>query len=156
MSFLEITIDLMRTEDLDQVLQIEKNSFSSPWSFTAFESELSDNQNFTCYLVAKIGDQVLGYLGTWFIVDEVHITNIAVKPTFRRQGVGQLLLRYLFRIAKLKKMSAITLEVRLTNLPAQELYNKLGFKSVGIRPKYYQDNHEDALIMWKILKERAE
>ena len=153
---MQITIDLMTREDLDQVLEIEKNSFSSPWSLNAFEIELSDNHNYTFYLVARAGNQVLGYLGSWFIVDEVHITNIAVKSTVRRQGIGQLLLRYLFQVAKAQKMSAITLEVRPTNRAAQELYKKLGFISVGIRPKYYQDNHEDALIMWKVLEEQAD
>lgn len=153
---MQITIDLMKREDLDQVLEIEKDSFSSPWSLNAFQMELSDNHRYTHYLVARAGDQVLGYLGTWFIVDEVHITNIAVRPNVRRQGVGQLLLQYLFQIAKSCKMSAITLEVRPTNRPAQELYKKLGFRSVGIRPKYYQDNHEDAVIMWKTLEEQAD
>ncbi len=148
---MEITIDLMQNEDIEQVMEIEEASFSNPWSKNAFESELDGNNRYAYYLVARADEGIVGYLGTWFIVDEAHITNIAVKPSARRMGIGKLLINSLFEQAKLRKVMGVTLEVRVTNLPAQNLYNQLGFKAVGFRPEYYQDNGEDALIMWKIL-----
>lgn len=148
-----ITIDMMAMDDLEQVLAIESNSFSTPWSKRAFEMEVSGRNEYAYYLVARCGNQVVGYLGAWFIVNEAHITNIAVKPSARRKGIAQQLMEFFFNQARLRKIDAVTLEVRVSNHSAQELYRKLGFKDMGVRPKYYQDNQEDALIMWKVLNE---
>lgn len=148
---MEIRIEKMKMDDLDQVLEIEKSSFSSPWSRTAFEMELSGENRFAYYLVAREGCKVIGYLGAWLILNEAHITNIAVRPEYRKSGIGHKLMDSFFAQAAQKNIEAITLEVRVTNDPAQNLYRKLGFKDMGIRPKYYQDNQEDALIMWKVL-----
>lgn len=148
---MNFTIEHMQWSDLEQVLAIEKDSFTTPWSRAAFEMEISGENRFAYYLVAKNGTEVAGYLGAWFILNEAHITNIAVKPAYRRQGIGELLMTYFFAQAQLRKIDAVTLEVRVTNYSAQNLYRKLGFKEMGVRPKYYQDNNEDALIMWKVL-----
>lgn len=148
-----ITIEPMQWDDLDQVLEIEAASFSSPWSRTAFEMEIGGENRYAYYLVARDEDKIVGYLGAWLIVNEAHITNIAVRPTYRRRGIGELLMTEFFQKADQRKIDAVTLEVRVSNYTAQALYRKLGFKEMGIRPKYYQDNQEDALIMWKILNE---
>jgi ribosomal-protein-alanine N-acetyltransferase len=148
-----ITIEQMLWDDLNQVLEIEEASFSSPWSRTAFEMEIGGENRYAYYLVARDGDRVVGYLGAWFIVNEAHITNIAVRPTHRRRGIGELLLDYFFKKAVERDIDAVTLEVRVSNHHAQNLYWKMGFKDMGVRPKYYQDNQEDALIMWKVLNE---
>lgn len=148
-----ITIDMMTMDDLEQVLAIEGDSFSTPWSERAFEMEISGRNEYAYYLVARCGNQVVGYLGAWFILNEAHITNIAIKPSARRKGIAQQLMEFFFNQAKLRKMDAVTLEVRVSNHSAQELYRKLDFRDMGVRPKYYQDNKEDALIMWKVLNE---
>lgn len=149
-----ITIDKMTLEDLDQVLAIEGESFSTPWSRRAFEMEVNGQNEYAYYLVARCGEQILGYLGAWLIVNEAHITNIAVKSSARRQGIGEQLMGFFFNQATCRNIDAVTLEVRASNHSAQKLYRKLGFKDMGIRPKYYQDNQEDALIMWKVLNEQ--
>lgn len=148
-----ITIDQMKLDDLDQVLEIEEASFSSPWSRTAFEMEIGGENRYAYYLVARDGDTVAGYLGAWFIVNEAHITNVATRPTYRRRGIGEMLMSHFFMKAAQRNIDAVTLEVRVSNYGAQSLYRKLGFKEMGIRPRYYQDNQEDALIMWKVLNE---
>lgn len=151
---MEVTIEKMKMDDLDQVLEIEESSFSSPWSRTAFKMELNGKNRFSYYLVARDGHKVVGYLGAWLILNEAHITNIAVRPEYRKSGIGQKLMDSFFTQAVEKDIEAVTLEVRVTNDPAQNLYRKLGFKDMGIRPKYYQDNQEDALIMWKVLNRK--
>ncbi len=147
-----ITIDQMNFKDLDQVLEIETASFTDSWTFQSFETEISGKNPFAYYLVARQGDEVIAYLGVWLILNEAHITNIAVKPSRRKKGIAEKLLNFFFKKAELKNIDAITLEVRMSNEPAQKLYRKLGFVEKGIRPKYYQNNNEDALIMWKFLK----
>ncbi|MDI3257733.1 MAG: ribosomal protein S18-alanine N-acetyltransferase [Kyrpidia sp.] len=137
----------MRTTDLDRIQEIERASFTMPWSRTAFYGELADN-HFARYIVAQRGDVVVGYAGMWLILDEAHITNIAVDPDLRRQHIGETLLRYVMAYARSQGATRMTLEVRVSNTPAQNLYRKLGFVPKGVRRGYYTDNHEDALIMW--------
>ncbi len=95
---------------------------------------------------------VCGYIGMWLIVDEGHITNLAVHPAYRRRGIGRLLLKSLIQAGKRYGLRRLTLEVRRSNLAAQKLYMEFGFTTVGVRSRYYLDNHEDALIMWKELE----
>lgn len=143
----------MIKKDIAQVVEIEQKSFPTPWSSYAFSCELSDNE-FACYLVASPcndSSRVVGYGGMWIIIDEAHITNVAVAPAHRGKGLGKLLLAGLFQSAGAKNARRITLEVRVSNLPAQHLYKQMGFKSVGIRPGYYMDTNEDAMIMWRDL-----
>ncbi|MBX6395699.1 MAG: ribosomal protein S18-alanine N-acetyltransferase [Alicyclobacillaceae bacterium] len=137
----------MRTTDLDRIQEIERASFTMPWSRTAFYGELADN-HFARYIVAQRDDVVVGYAGMWLILDEAHITNIAVHPDARRQHVGETLLRHMMAYARSQGACRMTLEVRVSNIPAQNLYHKLGFVTRGVRKGYYTDNHEDALIMW--------
>ena len=143
----DYTIRLMNTEDLDQVMEVESNSFSIPWSRDAFFNEIETN-HFATYIVIEEDGKVIGYCGVWIIVDEAHITNIAVLPSYRGQGLGDKLMRSMIEIAKEMGARTMTLEVRVSNTPAQSLYRKFGFQEGGIRKNYYSDNQEDALVMW--------
>ena len=145
-----VVIDPMRLRDLGDILKIEKLSFTTPWSKQAFLSELLENDR-AYYLVAKVGDRAVGYIGVWLIAGEGHITNVAVHPDYRGQGIGRRLLLAIEEIALARGHRRMTLEVRTSNTVAQHLYRKLGYVAAGIRPKYYRDNNEDALIMWKDL-----
>ncbi len=142
----------MTVDDLPQVQLVERKCFNTPWSRNIFLSEITRNDN-AIYVVAVVAERIVGYAGIWIILDEGHITNIAVDPTFRRQGIGQGLLEELTLQAMRRGITTMTLEVRLTNYGAQALYRKLGFEPSGIRKEYYQDDKEDALIMWRELVE---
>ncbi|RLQ91189.1 ribosomal-protein-alanine N-acetyltransferase [Falsibacillus albus] len=137
----------MTTEDLDGVLEVEKESFSIPWSREAFYNEIENNQ-FAVYIVAEMEGQIAGYCGVWLVLDEAHITNVAVLPAYRGMKIGQSLMEKTMDLAREHGAASMTLEVRMSNEPAQGLYRKLGFKNGGIRKRYYTDNQEDALIMW--------
>ena len=141
-----LVIEPMRLEDLPAVHAIEQASFTSPWPPHAYRSELESNR-LAHYLVARAGDTVAAYGGMWLMVDEAHITTFAVHPAWRRQRIGERLLLAFLDIAVERDAHEATLEVRLSNLPARKLYEKYGFRPVGLRPRYYSDDHEDALIM---------
>lgn len=143
-----IIIREMIEADVDEVLSIEKKSFSTPWSKEAFHLEITKN-NLAKYIVAIKQEKIVGYAGMWMIIDEGHITNIAVDPEVRGEGIGNLLVKELVNICKSTDMRAVTLEVRRTNYVAQSLYKKYEFQEAGVRPAYYSDNKEDAIIMWK-------
>lgn len=143
-----LTITPMRYGDLDQVVEIERRSFPTPWTRQAFVSELRDNA-YAYYVVARLGGAVIGYAGMWVLLDEAHITNIAVHPDHRRRGVGHLLLAELERLAAERGARRMTLEVRPSNKAALRLYERHGFRASGRRPRYYADTGEDAIIMWK-------
>lgn len=138
----------MRAEHVDEVHAIECASFKRPW---ARESIMKETENsIATYIVAlSPNGRVLGYAGMWHIAQEGHITNIAVSPGHRRSGCGALLLSRLINIAAAKDMIGLTLEVRASNHAAMMLYQSRGFTKAGIRKAYYQDNSEDAIIMWK-------
>ncbi len=144
----EITFTEMREEHLPQVLDIENRSYPTPWSRRAFLSELQDNA-FADYIVALMGDRVVGYAGMWLLFDEAHITNIAVHPDVRGRRIGDLLLTELERRAIARGARRMTLEVRPSNAAAQRLYKSHGFQPRGLRRGYYSDTREDAIIMWK-------
>jgi ribosomal-protein-alanine N-acetyltransferase len=110
-------------------------------------NELSNN-HFARYMVMEYDGDVIGYGGMWTIMDEAHVTNIAVRAGYRGQGLGEKLMTELQRTAVFFGAARMTLEVRVSNEIAQRLYRKLGFEPAGIRPGYYSDNQEDALIMW--------
>lgn len=163
---LKIRVEQMTLSDLDEVLTIERASFTSPWSKKAFLHELLDN-DIAITLVAKPAhknmqnsekdisqtiksqglDIVLGYACLWLIYDEVHITNLATHPGFRRMGIGNQLLDYIFQLCREKKIIKLTLEVRASNQPAIALYEKFGLRTVTRRKGYYSDTREDALVM---------
>ncbi|MBM7583096.1 ribosomal-protein-alanine N-acetyltransferase [Caldicoprobacter guelmensis] len=144
----------IKSDDVDAVWEIEKMCFSVPWSRQSFVLEVEKNK---CarYVVAEQDGNVLGYAGMWLIVDEAHVTNIAVHPLFRRKGIGQALLKALMMEAYRMGIDKMTLEVRASNIAAQSLYKKLGFVEVGVRKGYYSDNDEDAVIMWNFSISRA-
>lgn len=141
-----IVIDLMKDEDISEVLDISSLSFSTSWSKDSYIQELTNP--IAKYLVAKIDNKVVGFVGTWIILDESHITNIAVHPNYRKQGVASTLLKELLSYCKNQGCIAYTLEVRSGNKAAKALYEKHNFKQDGIRKGYYEDNKEDAIIMW--------
>lgn len=145
---IEPQLDLMNVNDIDEVLVIERESFTTPWSRFAFLSEILENER-AMYLVARWQGKVIGYVGMWRVADEGHITNLAVHPAHRRQSVGRALLAAICGLAEAHGLKRMTLEVRVSNFNAQHLYESFGFMSAGIRPGYYQDNNEDAIIMWR-------
>jgi [ribosomal protein S18]-alanine N-acetyltransferase len=142
-----VTFRTMKLGDIDDVCQIEKESFTTPWSEGAFRNELVNN-HFAHYVIMECDGGVAGYGGLWMIMEEAHVTNIAVRAAFRGRKLGEKLLRELQRTAVVLGAQKMTLEVRVSNLIAQSLYQKLGFYAVGTRRGYYSDNNEDALIMW--------
>ncbi|MDQ0194015.1 ribosomal protein S18-alanine N-acetyltransferase [Paenibacillus wynnii] len=138
---------LMRVEDIPNILIIEREAFTMPWTEEAFRNELTHN-HFAKYMVMEHQGQIIGYAGLWAIVDEAHVTNIALLEAFRGRKWGEQLLDELMKTASYLGMKSITLEVRVSNQIAQNLYRKKGFRSAGTRKGYYSDNREDALIMW--------
>ncbi|MFQ6093074.1 MAG: ribosomal protein S18-alanine N-acetyltransferase [bacterium] len=148
--FGKIEIERMALEDLDEVLAIERDSFSCPWSMESFRQEVA-NRKFSFPLVAKIDGRVVGYGVAWFVADETHIGNIAVHRTHRRKGIGRLLLQNLLENGLARGCQLATLEVRQTNRAALGLYKKFGFWSVALRKGYYRDTGEDAIVLIKDL-----
>lgn len=147
-----IVYRVMTVDDIPMVQLVERKCFTTPWSRNIFVSEVTRNDN-AIYVVAALGERIVGYAGIWIILDEGHITNIAVDPAYQRQGIGQGLMDVLTAAAMQRGVIAMTLEVRVSNASAQALYMKLGFIPNGIRKQYYQDDKEDALIMWRELDE---
>ncbi|HJV16453.1 MAG TPA: ribosomal protein S18-alanine N-acetyltransferase [Bacillales bacterium] len=137
----------MKEEDIDQVMEVEHASFTVPWSRDAFYNELTNNQ-FATYIVLEENNKIIGYSGVWIVIDEAHVTNIAILPDYRGKKLGQIMMSKLIEIAKEKGAKSMTLEVRVSNDPALALYRKFGFQNGGIRKNYYSDNQEDALVMW--------
>jgi ribosomal-protein-alanine acetyltransferase len=138
----------MEPGDVDVVVKVENASFATPWSRAAFIAEIEDN-DLACYLVIESDGEVVGYAGMWLILDEAHVTNVALLPAYRGRGLGNTLMTALCEVAKTLGARRMTLEVRPSNIPAQRLYGKLGFVAQGVRPGYYTDTKEDALIMWR-------
>jgi len=137
----------MSLEHLVPVAAIEAASFPVPWSLQAFVQELLEN-SLAEYLVALRNGEVAGYAGAWVILDEAHVTNVAVRPDLRRLGIGRLLMEKLLERVFFLGARRVTLEVRVSNRQAKALYESLGFCTKGVRRGYYEDNKEDALIMW--------
>ncbi len=136
----------MTLEDIADVHEIERASFPVPWPAYAFRQELEMNR-LARYLIVRAGDETVAYGGLWLMVDEAHITTFAVLPEWRRQGIAGRLMVALMDLALEVGAAVATLEVRLSNEAARSLYARFGFRPVGIRPRYYSDNGEDALIM---------
>jgi ribosomal-protein-alanine N-acetyltransferase len=141
-----IVLDRMKVEDLPAVHVIERESFSTPWPAHAYRNELETNR-LAHYIVARCGDEIVGFAGMWLLVDEAHVTTFATRRAWRRQGIGERLLLALLDLSAARGAHEATLEVRPSNMPARRLYEKYGFKNVGVRTRYYSDNNEDALIM---------
>ncbi|MGG6310573.1 ribosomal protein S18-alanine N-acetyltransferase [Paenibacillus macerans] len=142
-----ITFRNMKLGDIPDIMVIEHESFTLPWSEEAFRNELTHN-HFARYLVMEQRGEPIGYAGMWTILDEAHVTNIAVRTAYRGHHLGERLLRRMMDWAVELGMIRMTLEVRVSNTVARSLYGKMGFTPAGVRKGYYSDNHEDALIMW--------
>lgn len=143
-----VKIKPMQKSDLDDVISIEAKAYGEHhWSKDSFMSELS-NDLAKYFSVFNTDGQLIGYCGCWQILEEAHITNIAVSLDYRRKHIGEALLTTIIDECYRNMAKYITLEVRVGNKPAIALYEKYGFKSLGVRKGYYQDNNEDALIMW--------
>ena len=151
----EVTFRPMNVRDIERVLRIECEAFTSPWSRNAFYGELTEN-HFARYIVMLLGGVMIGYGGMWVIMDESHITNVAVLPAYQGQKYGERLFRQLMAEAIAQGARKMTLEVRVSNSKARGLYTKLGFQEGGIRRGYYTDNQEDALIMYRDLPALSE
>lgn len=168
----EIRIRVATAEDIDAMTELDATCFSAPWSRASFEAELTTNQ-LAWYLVAEellpecevaIGEipeggllpededkrvgLIIGYAGLWAIEDEGHITNVAVHPDYRRMHLGHILVEMLIDQTRQEGLKRFTLEVRVSNAAAIGLYEQFGFVSAGLRKGYYEDNNEDAMIMW--------
>lgn len=143
-----LEIRRMRAQDVPQVMEIEAVSFGRHhWSDESFYNEISNHVGRYYSLLNMETGQVLGYCGFWLIADESHVTTIAVRPEFRGHALGELMLVQTVERSMATSIHWVTLEVRVSNYNAQNLYYKYGFNSMGVRPRYYQDNQEDALIM---------
>jgi [ribosomal protein S18]-alanine N-acetyltransferase len=163
----DIRIRAATAEDIDNMTELDATCFSAPWSRASFEAELTTNQ-LAWYLVAEelvpacedtkwtsspeLDDEqvgiLVGYAGLWAIEDEGHITNVAVHPDYRRMHLGSILVNMLIADTRKEGLRRFTLEVRVSNQAAISLYEKFGFRSAGLRKGYYEDNNEDAMIMW--------
>lgn len=137
----------MTEADIPAICEIEQESFTTPWTEGAFHNELTNNQ-FAKYTVLEFDGEVAGYGGMWLIMEEAHVTNIAIRQKYRGQKLGERLLTEMQQTASLFGVQRMTLEVRPSNEIARRLYEKKGFRSVGVRRGYYTDNQEDAIIMW--------
>ncbi len=142
-----VATEPMRRRHLAAVMRIERRAHPKPWSLGVFTSELAQGDA-RFYLVLKVDGKVAGYGGLMFAADEAHVTNIAIVPTLRRQGLGSHLLAELAREGVRRRCTAMTLEVRMGNHAAQDLYRKFGFVVAGVRRNYYPETGEDAYIMW--------
>jgi [ribosomal protein S18]-alanine N-acetyltransferase len=147
----EVICRSMTIEDVEAVSDIEQISFDDPWPKDVFVDELTKNP-FSCYQVMEYDSEIIGYCGLWIVLDEASITNIAVLPSFRGEKLGEFLLTHVMEFAKVNSAVKLSLEVRISNEIAQNLYRKVGFQNGGIRKNYYSNNNEDALVMWVNIK----
>lgn len=149
---MEVEIRPMLEGDLEDILEIEGLCFASPWSRASFLFEINSNP-LSKYFVASLDGRPVGYAGIWIVIDESHVTNICVRPDARGKKIGSLLFDRIVRLSRDLGLASMTLEVRKSNLVAQSLYTSFGFREVGLRPSYYQDNGEDAILMLKEFKD---
>jgi len=134
--------------DLDAILEVDAESFLRPWTREMYEAELR-NPAVTRIFLIRVGDRVTGYCSTWFLPGELHINNLAIRPACRRQGLASTLLTKVLELAQEAGCDRATLEVRRSNDAARQLYESLGFRLAGLRPGYYTNPVEDALILWR-------
>jgi ribosomal-protein-alanine N-acetyltransferase len=144
---LTVRIEPMRRKHLKSVLRIEEQVYPRPWTASLFQSELAMRST-RGYFVARIGRHLVGYAGIMITLDEAHVTTVAVDPARHREKIGTRLMLQLAREAIARGATALTLEVRMSNKAAQDMYRRFGFGPVGVRKNYYQEVNEDALVMW--------
>lgn len=144
----ELIIRRAEARDVLPMALLDSLCFAAPWSEESFRQEVTEN-NLALYLVAETDGVIAGYAGVWAILDEGHITNVAVHPDYRRRGIASALMEILIRSCEEEGITCQTLEVRPSNQAALALYAAFGFREEGRRKGYYEDNGEDALIMWR-------
>jgi ribosomal-protein-alanine N-acetyltransferase len=143
---MKFTIRKMTLEDIPTVIDLDHKSFSLPWPERSFRFEVTDNPASRCW-VAELDGKVIGMIVVWLLVDEAHVATIATDPNFRRQGVAKSLLAHALRHLIDEGAKSSFLEVRESNIAAQEMYRKFGYEEAGRRRRYYRDNDEDAILM---------
>lgn len=143
----DLSIRKMETNDIEYVMGVDKESFSSSWTEEIFHLEIVEN-NHAHYFVLELEGMIIGYAGMWVVVDDAQVTNIAVLPRFRGFKFGEKLFGFLFHTAIQMGAVRLSLEVRVSNTVAQKMYRKFGLVPGGIRKNYYTDNREDAIVMW--------
>ncbi|WGV28679.1 ribosomal protein S18-alanine N-acetyltransferase [Halotia branconii] len=147
---LELKLQLLTSKDLSAILELDQACFGGLWTMEGYQRELGSPNSDLIGLFSSISQtKLLGMGCFWSILEEAHITILAVHPQYHRQGLGQALLYSLLQTASDRGLERATLEVRTSNLAAISLYQKFGFKTAGRRRRYYQDNGEDALILWR-------
>jgi len=149
---MEILIDLMDIDDIEEVMIIEKEVFSDPWSENAFINELEKNPH-AIYFVARKGLKIIGYVGFWILKEYIHITNLAVTKQYQKKGVASLLLESVENTAGMSRKYNLYLEVRESNKNAINFYKKRNFEIIDHKKNYYENDGEDALIMWKVIND---
>ncbi len=145
----EYEVRPMSEEDTFAVSQIEQGIFSLPWSRKSFADACANADN--VYLVCEADGVIAGYCGMWTVLGEGNITNMAVSPDYRRCGIAEMLMQAMEKYGGDKKVTSYFLEVRQSNMPAIALYEKMGYKNIGIRKRFYEKPVEDAVIMSKII-----
>jgi ribosomal-protein-alanine N-acetyltransferase len=138
--------------DLDAVLEIDRASFSSPWTREMYEEELRNDRSFI-FVARRAECPIVGYCSFWVILDEIHVNNVAVRPEWRRRGIGRELVDHMLAEGLARRCRAATLEVRRLNTAALQLYEKMGFAQRGVRRKYYRDPDDDALVLWATIQD---
>jgi len=147
MTALKVLIEPLEEKDVNEIMAIERTAFLNHWPESAFINELQKNQ-LAHYIVARHDGMLVGYAGLWIVIDEAHITTVAVHPDYRRKKIAEQLVHQLLSMAVAKEARWATLEVRESNEAAQTLYKKFGFAPAGIRKNYYMEENENAVIMW--------
>ena len=145
---IELILRPAEAKDVESIAEIEKICFATPWTADAVYKEITSNP-IAHYVIAEIDGVVTGYVGFWQILDEGHITNVAVRPEYRGNHIGSALIAIMIEIGAQLGITRYTLEVRSSNEPAKALYRNFDFKEAGLRKGYYEDNGEDAVIMWR-------
>ena len=150
----EVEIRAMRAADLDEVMRVEREAYKSPWARAVFEEELGRAWARVDVLRAPPGGTVRAFANYWLVRDEVHLLNVATHPEARRRGYAARLVQRVIDFARTEWCEVVTLEVRRSNVGAMRLYRGLGFRPVGVRPKYYAEDGEDAIVMlWERARE---
>lgn len=142
----KIRVRIAKSSDLDDIYELDMQTFAMPWSKEALSYDILENDN-AFVIVAEYEGEFAGYADTWTVLDEADLNSIAVRVDFRRKGIGDAIMLAMTEILSANGVATINLEVRVSNMPAIKLYKKYGFNECGVRPGYYLDNGEDALIM---------
>ena len=142
----KIRVRIAKSSDLDDIYELDVQTFAMPWSKEALSYDILENDN-AFVIVAEYEGEFAGYADIWTVLDEADLNSIAVRVDFRRKGIGDAIMLAMIEMLSTSGVATINLEVRVSNIPAIKLYKKYGFKECGVRPRYYLDNGEDALIM---------